>query len=101
MNSTSNMAQRFAHRARAPLLMALVAILLAGCSADLVELLPDYSSIPILVDDSRLFSTIGSGHLHTCAIALDDTPYCWGYNEYAQLGSLLPNGSVRGMALHG
>ena len=30
---------------------------------------------------------IAAGDKHTCAIALNDTIWCWGYNRYGQLGS--------------
>lgn len=35
----------------------------------------------------RTFKQIGSGADHTCAIANDDTAWCWGNNAYGKLGS--------------
>jgi alpha-tubulin suppressor-like RCC1 family protein len=72
---------------RAAVLPTLTAVALSGCALEMVELVPDYSSVPILVDDTLTFTTIGSGHLHTCAVGAAGT-HCWGYNEYGQLGTL-------------
>ena len=33
------------------------------------------------------FRTIKAGGYHTCAIGDNDVTYCWGYNNYGQLGS--------------
>lgn len=34
----------------------------------------------------KTFKSIAAGVFHTCAIASDDKPYCWGYNAEGQLG---------------
>ncbi len=49
------------------------------------------SLVPIAVDDSGTLSgktlkNITAGANHTCAIASDDNAYCWGKNDYGQLG---------------
>lgn len=35
----------------------------------------------------KTFKSIIAGSYHTCAIASDDKPYCWGYNADGQLGN--------------
>ena len=46
---------------------------------------------PVAVDTSGVLnldiSSISAGEYHTCAIALDNYAYCWGYNQTGQLGS--------------
>lgn len=49
------------------------------------------SSTPVAVDTSGVLAgknvtDIATGGNHTCAIA-DNQAYCWGYNEYGQLGN--------------
>lgn len=42
---------------------------------------------PTLVSSSLRFTTITATGHHTCAVAVDGTTYCWGKNEYGELGS--------------
>jgi alpha-tubulin suppressor-like RCC1 family protein len=35
----------------------------------------------------KTVKAISSGGYHTCVIASDDKPYCWGYGDYGQLGN--------------
>ena len=43
---------------------------------------------PTPVVGGQLFSAISAGHIHTCAIrASDRAVYCWGLNDYGQLGT--------------
>jgi len=49
------------------------------------------SSVPVAVDttgvlDGKTIKSITAGDSHVCAIASDDLAYCWGYNNYGQLG---------------
>ncbi len=49
------------------------------------------SSIPVAIDDSGVLSgktlkDIIAGNNYTCAIASDGVAYCWGRNNYGQLG---------------
>lgn len=45
-------------------------------------------SIADLIAINQLTSSIVStGGMHSCAIASDNTPYCWGHNGYGQLGN--------------
>lgn len=41
---------------------------------------------PIAVTGGLHFKTITAGSLYTCGIATDDRAYCWGANQYGQLG---------------
>ncbi len=48
-------------------------------------------STPIQVADVNMnpitnFSQISAGYRHTCAFKTDGTAWCWGYNNYGQLG---------------
>ena len=44
------------------------------------------SKAPIAVADSLTFVEIAAGGEHTCGRTTDDAVYCWGDNEYGQLG---------------
>ena len=49
------------------------------------------SRVPVAVDTSgvlagRTVTAISAGDSHTCAVA-DGRAYCWGYNDYGQLGN--------------
>ena len=48
---------------------------------------------PVRVSETLRFTTIAAGYLHTCAISTSGDTYCWGDNEYDQLGSSRPIGS--------
>ena len=45
------------------------------------------SSVPLAVETMRTFRTLSSGGSHSCAIAGDGTPHCWGRNREGQLGN--------------
>lgn len=56
---------------------------------------PTYScsTRPVLVSGGVRFLSLTAGAHHTCGIAQDSTAYCWGGNEFAQLGAAIPIGS--------
>ncbi len=41
---------------------------------------------PVDVSGGRTFTALVAGHGHTCGLATGGTAYCWGYNQYGQLG---------------
>ncbi len=42
--------------------------------------------LPNPVDGGHVFKSISTGWLHSCGVDVDGTAYCWGNNEYGQLG---------------
>jgi alpha-tubulin suppressor-like RCC1 family protein len=47
---------------------------------------------PVAVAGGITFKSISAGDSHTCGVAMDGAAYCWGFNQYGELG----NGSVQG-----
>jgi alpha-tubulin suppressor-like RCC1 family protein len=45
------------------------------------------TTTPVLAGGSRQYTQVVAGFVHTCAIASDGSAFCWGGNEYSQLGS--------------
>jgi alpha-tubulin suppressor-like RCC1 family protein len=43
--------------------------------------------VPTLVSSTLPFNTLESSEKHTCGVVSDGTTYCWGLNEYGELGS--------------
>jgi alpha-tubulin suppressor-like RCC1 family protein len=43
-------------------------------------------AVPVLVDTDLKFTSITVGEYHTCALTKASNVYCWGSNEYGQLG---------------
>jgi alpha-tubulin suppressor-like RCC1 family protein len=41
---------------------------------------------PTLVQSQLRFATIDGGATHTCALGVNDNAYCWGSNEYGEVG---------------
>jgi alpha-tubulin suppressor-like RCC1 family protein len=67
------------------------------------------TSVPVAVNTSGVLSgktviaiTAGSGGVFTCAIASDNNAYCWGLNQYGQLGAnyISPNFSSIPVAVY-
>ena len=44
------------------------------------------SVVPVKVATGRTFVAISAGRSHTCALATDSVPFCWGSNSDGQLG---------------
>ena len=47
----------------------------------------EFYTSPVRVSDALKFSAIAAGWSHTCAIKTSGETYCWGYNDYGQLGN--------------
>lgn len=45
------------------------------------------SLTPVPAGGDRAYSQVAAGFVHTCAIATGGAAYCWGNNDYSQLGS--------------
>ncbi|MGH7680088.1 MAG: RCC1 domain-containing protein, partial [Gemmatimonadaceae bacterium] len=60
-------------------------LVLAGCVEQVVV---PRAGVPTLDDpQSGDFIAVSAGLQHTCALAADSTAYCWGSNEFGQLGT--------------
>jgi hypothetical protein len=53
------------------------------CGADSIPCSP----VPVPVATGRTFRAISAGRAHTCAIATDSVPFCWGSKSDGQLGT--------------
>jgi alpha-tubulin suppressor-like RCC1 family protein len=78
------------HRALALLLLV---ILLGGC--DVVNPGPESRAVtrPVLAAGGMRFATISSAWFHSCGIDLEGRAWCWGDNQYRQLGVSAPGQS--------
>ena len=45
-----------------------------------------YRTAPVAVSGGRTFTSLVAGALHTCGLVAGGTAYCWGYNNYGQIG---------------
>ena len=47
------------------------------------------SNLPVGIDNCIVsqWKSLSSGYFHTCGVASDDKGYCWGYNDYGELGT--------------
>lgn len=46
-----------------------------------------YPATPVLIPAGVKLSFVTTGFLHACAVALDGRLFCWGANDYGQLGT--------------
>jgi len=73
---------------------AVIRSLIAGLSAIVIACRPlptaataDQRALtPVLAGGDRQYSDVTAGFVHTCAIASDGAAYCWGNDDYSQLG---------------
>jgi alpha-tubulin suppressor-like RCC1 family protein len=47
----------------------------------------DCRTTPVAVLDDVAYTHVAAGYGHTCAVAEGGTAYCWGENDYGQLGN--------------
>lgn len=57
--------------------------------------------VPQKVETSAQLKTIAAGFLHTCALSVGGTAYCWGRNNYGQLGDGTVNSHTRPVPVQG
>lgn len=48
------------------------------------------SNGPAVVSGKRDFRSLDAGNHHVCGVAMDGDTYCWGFNNYGQIGSAMP-----------
>ncbi|HET9274776.1 MAG TPA: hypothetical protein VFN96_01765, partial [Gemmatimonadales bacterium] len=75
---------RVANLVRSALLVALPSFI--GCADEPtaptgMEPSPGAAAATVLT-----FRTISAGGFHSCGVTTDDRAYCWGYNQFGQLG---------------
>ena len=51
------------------------------------------------VSRAQPFATVAAGYYHTCALTDAGTAFCWGNNEYGQLGMATPTPAAQPTAL--
>lgn len=44
-------------------------------------------ALPVIVPSAVKFKSVTSGYRHTCGLSVTGEAYCWGWNEYGQLGN--------------
>src|SRR3954453_14040081 len=47
----------------------------------------DLSAIPVALAGNRRYRQLRAGGAHICAVTLGDVPFCWGNNQFRQLGA--------------
>jgi Regulator of chromosome condensation (RCC1) repeat len=54
------------------------------------------SATPVLVPGGHVFASIDAGTLHTCGVTTAGAAYCWGSQEYGQLGNGVVGAAIAG-----
>lgn len=75
--------------------IALLSLLLLGACQGVMSPEPqlvslanqNVHSMPVAVATSLRFSDLAAGYAHVCGLAASGAAYCWGSNEYQQLGA--------------
>lgn len=60
-----------------------------------------YSAVPVAVAGGVQFTSLSAGDHFTCGVAVDGAAYCWGRNDYGQLGRGAAGGSFAPVAVAG
>lgn len=45
------------------------------------------TQVPVAIAGNLVFTEIATNQLHACALTVDGTAYCWGYNAWGQAGA--------------
>jgi len=74
-----------------------------GTASTLTTCYNDYpcSATPVPVAGAARFAAITAGGIHTCALTVDGTAYCWGNNTWGQLGDSSTVSREQPMPVHG
>lgn len=69
--------------------VAMAVFLTVGCGGSGGDEQPasPATTTPVLVSDTLRFSVLETSQWHTCGAALDGSTWCWGANEYGELGT--------------
>ena len=78
---------------RLVLFASLMICVVVGIFFTVGNLLTRQGSATVMGDMEWSFSQIASGNAHTCALTTTGQAYCWGINQYGQLGNNSTTGS--------